>query len=164
MTDEESRPQRTPCSPRAPGRPGRLDDCRVIELPRIQDARGNQSFVEGGRHIPFDIRRVYYLYDVPGGESRGGHAHRRVQQLIIAMSGSFAVVLDDGSRRRTVRLCRSFFGLYIPTMVWRELVDFSSGAVCAVLASEFYDGSDYYRDYQEFRRAASTLRGKKRSR
>ena len=131
-----------------------MDECRVIELPRIQDARGNLTFVEGGQHIPFDIKRLYYLYDVPGGESRGGHAHKALQQLIIAMSGSFDVVLDDGFKRRTVSLRRSFVGLYVPTMVWRELVDFSSGAVCSVLASEYYDASDYYRDYDEFRRAA----------
>lgn len=109
--------------------------------------------------MPFEIRRLYYLYDVPGGATRGGHAHRALEQLIIAMSGSFTVVLDDGESRRRVSLRRSFYGLYIPTMIWRELEDFSSGAVCSVLASEFYDASDYYRDYDEFRRDAAKLRG-----
>ena len=134
--------------------PTSIDDCRVIELPRIHDARGNLTFVEGGRHVPFEIKRVYYLYDVPGGEARGGHGHRKLRQLIIAMSGSFDVVLDDGRRKRTVSLNRSYYGLFIPRMVWRELVNFSSGSVCTVLASEFYDASDYYRDYDEFRREA----------
>lgn len=127
-----------------------LADCRILDLPRITDPRGNLSFIEGGRHVPFEIRRVYYIYDVPGGESRGGHAHRRLQQLIIAMAGSFDVVLDDGSERRIVHLNRSYRGLYVPTMIWRELENFSSGSVCAVVASEPYDESDYYRDYEEF--------------
>ena len=128
-------------------------DCRLIELPRLADPRGNLTFVEGNVHIPFDIRRVFYLYDVPGGASRGGHAHRQLEQLIVAMSGSFTVVLDDGRERRRVPLNRSYRGLYIPCMIWRELEDFSSGAVCAVLASTRYDESDYFRDYGEFRAA-----------
>ena len=111
-----------------------LADCRILDLPRITEPRGNLSFIEGGRHVPFEIRRVYYIYDVPGGESRGGHAHRRLQQLIIAMAGSFDVVLDDGSERRIVHLNRSYRGLYVPTMIWRELENFSSGSVCAVVA------------------------------
>jgi len=127
-----------------------LDACRVIELPRVTDPRGNLTFVEGGRHAPFDIRRVYYLYDVPGGAERGGHAHRGLQQLLIAMSGSFDVLLDDGSARRRFHLNRSYYGLYVAPMIWRELDNFSSGSVCLVLASELYDEADYYRDYQQY--------------
>lgn len=127
-----------------------LSDCRIVELPKISDPRGNLSFIEGDQHVPFEIKRVYYLYDVPGGEARGGHAHRKLQQLIIAMSGSFDVVLDDGFERKTVCLNRSYQGLYLSSMIWRELVNFSSGAVCVVLASEYYDEDDYYRDYDAF--------------
>jgi hypothetical protein len=127
---------------------------RVIEFPIVPDHRGNLTFVEGGRHIPFDIQRVFYLYDVPGGETRAGHALRTVEQVLIAMSGSFDVVLDDGERRGTVTLNRSYFGLYIPRFTWRELENFSSGAVCLVLASLRYDEADYYRDYDEFLAAA----------
>jgi hypothetical protein len=131
-----------------------LDECRIIDLPRIQDPRGNLTFIEGVNHVPFAIARVYYLYDVPGGESRGGHAHRQLEQFIIAMSGSFDVVLDDGSERRTVSLNRSYYGLYMPRMIWRELVNFSSGSVCTVLASRPYEEEDYYRDYDKFVAAA----------
>lgn len=130
-----------------------LSECRVVELPKISDPRGNLTFVEGGRHIPFDIARVYYLYDVPGGAERGGHAHRALQQLIIAMSGSFDVILDDGRAKRRYHLNRSYFGLYVCPMIWRELDNFSSGSVCMVLASNLYDEADYYRDYQDFRSA-----------
>jgi dTDP-4-dehydrorhamnose 3,5-epimerase-like enzyme len=132
----------------------RLGDCRLIDLPVVPDARGNLSFVEGENHIPFDIARVFYLYDVPGGESRGGHANRRSDQLIIAMSGSFDVIVDDGFKRMTYGLNRSYFGLYIPRMIWRELANFSSGAVCTVLASARYDAQDYYRSYDEFRQVS----------
>jgi dTDP-4-dehydrorhamnose 3,5-epimerase-like enzyme len=128
----------------------RVADAKLVELPRVTDPRGNLTFIEGSRHVPFAIARVYYLYDVPGGETRGGHAHRALEQLIIAMSGSFDVVLDDGRDQRTVNLNRSYYGLYLPRMVWRELVNFSSGSVCAVLASEYYDEADYFRDYDEF--------------
>ena len=131
-----------------------LDDCRIIELPQVQDRRGNLTFVESGGHVPFEIKRVYYLYDVPGGASRGGHAHRRLEQLIIAMSGSFDVELDDGNRRQTYSLNRSHYGLYMPCMIWRELTNFSSGSVCTMLASRHYEEEDYYRDYDEFRTAA----------
>lgn len=117
--------------------------CKLIELPRLNDARGNLSFVEGGIHVPFDIQRVYYLYDVPGGAERGGHAHKGLQQLIIAMSGSFDVLLDDGKVKKLVHLNRSYNGLYICPMIWRELVNFSSGSVCMVLASNRYDEDDY---------------------
>jgi hypothetical protein len=123
---------------------------KIIELPRIQDQRGNLTFLEGGSHVPFAIKRVYYLYDVPGGESRGGHAHRDLEQFIIAASGSFTVVLDNGGDRREYFLNRSYFGLYVPRMVWRELENFSSGSVCLVLASTAYDEADYIRDYNDY--------------
>lgn len=127
-----------------------INNCKLIELPKIQDPRGNLTFVEGGEHIPFNIQRVYYLYDVPGGAERGGHAHKGLHQLIIAMSGSFDVVLDDGSEKKRIHLNRSYNGLYVCPMMWRELDNFSSGAVCMVLASNRYSEDDYYRDYDEF--------------
>lgn len=127
-----------------------LNDCRLIELPKITDPRGNLTFVEGGNHIPFDIKRVYYLYDVPGGSDRGAHAHKNLHQFVIAMSGSFDIVLDDGDRQRRFHLNRSYYGLYVCPMMWRTLDNFSSGGVCMVLASERYDESDYIRDYDEF--------------
>jgi dTDP-4-dehydrorhamnose 3,5-epimerase-like enzyme len=127
-----------------------IEDCKLIELPKISDLRGNLSFIEGGQHIPFDIQRVYYLYDVPGGSERGGHAHKGLKQLIIAMSGSFDVVLDDGQEKKRIHLSRSYIGLYVCPMIWRELDNFSSGSVCMVLASNRYDEADYYRDYSEF--------------
>lgn len=127
-----------------------LADCHLIDLPKIEDPRGNLTFVEGGGHIPFDIRRVYYLYDVPGGSERGSHAHRGLRQFIIAMSGSFDVVLDDGVASRRFSLNRSYYGLYVPPMMWRTLDNFSSGSVCMVLASERYAESDYIRDYHQF--------------
>jgi dTDP-4-dehydrorhamnose 3,5-epimerase-like enzyme len=128
----------------------KITDCALIDLPRILDNRGNLTFVEGGRHVPFEIKRIYYLYDVPGGASRAGHAHKNLQQLIVAMSGSFDVRVDDGVHRQTFHLNRSYFGLYIPNMIWREIDTFSSGAVCLALASDFYDESDYYRSHAEF--------------
>ena len=127
-----------------------LDTCRIIDLPKIVDARGNLTFVEGGNHIPFEIKRTYYLYDVPGGAERGGHAHKGLHQLIIAISGAFDIVLDDGSRKQRYHLNRSYFGLYVCPMIWREMDNFSSGAVCLVLASNLYDEADYYRNYAEF--------------
>lgn len=128
----------------------RIDNCNIIDLPKIQDPRGNLTFIEGSSHIPFDIKRVYYLYDVPGGAERGGHAHKALHQLIIAMSGSFDVVIDDGKDKRRIHLNRSYNGLYVCPMIWRELDNFSSGSVCMVLASNKYDEDDYYRDYAEF--------------
>lgn len=125
-------------------------DCRLISLPRIQDPRGNLTFIEGGSHVDFDIRRVYYLYDVPGGSERGGHAHKELRQLIIAMSGSFDVLLDDGDDKKVFHLNRSYVGLYVCPMIWRQLDNFSSGSVCMVLASNRYDEVDYYRDYAQF--------------
>ena len=131
-------------------RSGELGLCRLVDLPKISDPRGNLTFVEGGQHIPFDIQRVYYLYDVPGGAERGGHAHKGLQQLIVAMSGSFDVVLDDGKEKKRVHLSRSYYGLYVCPMIWRELDNFSSGSVCMVLASNRYDEDDYYRDYASY--------------
>ncbi|HZP87692.1 MAG TPA: FdtA/QdtA family cupin domain-containing protein [Burkholderiales bacterium] len=131
-----------------------LERCRFVELPIIHDPRGNLTFVESGRHIPFDIKRVYYLYDVPGGAARAGHGHRTLQQLIVAMSGSFDVVLDDGVRQRRYHLNRSYYGLYVAPMMWREIDNFSSGSVCMVLASDYYNESDYYRSYDAFLRDA----------
>lgn len=130
-----------------------LELCRFIELPIVHDPRGNLTFVEGGRHAPFDIKRVYYLYDVPGGATRAGHGHKALHQLVIAMSGSFDIVLDDGSRTRRYHLNRSYYGLYIAPMMWREIDNFSSGSVCMVLASEFYDEADYFREYGDFKAA-----------
>jgi dTDP-4-dehydrorhamnose 3,5-epimerase-like enzyme len=127
-----------------------VDDCKILDLPKISDPRGNLTFIEGGDHVPFDIQRVYYLYDVPGGAERGGHAHKALQQLIVAMSGSFDVVLNDGENKKRVHLNRSYNGLYVCPMIWRELDNFSSGSVCMVLASNKYDEVDYYRDYAEF--------------
>lgn len=135
-----------------------IETCRFIDMPIINDPRGNLSFIEGERHVPFDIKRVYYLYDVPGGAHRGGHAHRKLHQLVIAMSGSFDIVLDDGERTRRYHLNRSYYGLYIAPMMWREMDNFSSGSVCLVLASDYYDEADYYRDHGAFLEAARALR------
>jgi hypothetical protein len=129
-----------------------LSDCKLISLPKIQDPRGNLTFIEGGSHVDFEIRRVYYLYDVPGGASRGGHAHKALHQLIVALSGSFDALLDDGQEKKTFHLNRSYKGLYVCPMIWRELSNFSSGSVCMVLASNRYDEADYYRDYDQFLR------------
>lgn len=123
---------------------------RLIELPKVHDDRGNLTFVESSVHVPFDIKRVYYLYDVPGGAYRGGHAHRNLEQCLVAVAGSFDVIVDTGTRRESVTLNRSFYGLYIPRMVWREITNFSSGSVCLVLASDFYCESDYIRDRMQF--------------
>lgn len=131
-----------------------LSSCKLIDLPKIMEPRGNLTFIEGRLHLPFEIRRVYYLYDVPGGSERGGHAHKDLQQFIIAMSGSFDVVLSDGKERRVFHLNRSYYGLYLSSMIWRELNNFSSGSVCLVLASEHYDEGDYYRNYDQYCSAA----------
>lgn len=127
-----------------------IEKCEIIVLPKISDPRGNLTFIEGNKHIPFEIKRTYYLYDVPGGAERGGHAHKGLHQLIIAMSGSFDVVLDDGEENKRIHLNRSYNGLYVCPMIWRELDNFSSGSVCMVLASNLYDESDYYRNYNEY--------------
>src|SRR5450759_4045428 len=127
-----------------------IENCKLIELPKISDPRGNLTFIEGMQHIPFEIRRVYYTYDVPGGTDRGGHAHKALHQLIIAMSGSFDVTLNDGRNKKKFHLNRSYQGLYVCPMIWRDLDNFSSGSVCMVLASNIYEESDYYRDYNEY--------------
>ena len=128
----------------------RLENCRLIKFPIISDPRGNLSVIEGGNHIPFEIKRVYYLYDVPGGAERGGHAHKQLEQLIIAMSGSFDVLLDDGKNKRKFHLNRSYYGLYVSPMVWREIDNFSSGSVCMAIVSAPYDEADYFREYKDF--------------
>jgi hypothetical protein len=123
---------------------------QILDIPIAHDQRGNLSVVEGGELIPCDIKRLYYLYDVPGGATRGGHAHRNLRQLIIAASGSFDVILDNGVSRQKFSLNRSYKGLYIPVMTWREIENFSSGAVCMVLASEHFDETDYIYEYDAF--------------
>jgi oxalate decarboxylase/phosphoglucose isomerase-like protein (cupin superfamily) len=133
---------------------GALSLCRRIALPVISDPRGNLTFIEGERHIPFPIKRIYYLYDVPGGAHRAGHAHKALQQLLIAMSGSFDVTLDDGTSKATFHLNRSYEGIYIPPMIWRDIDNFSSGSVCMAIASGWFDEGDYYREYKDFLQAA----------
>ena len=125
-------------------------DCSIIEINKHQHDKGNLSVIENGITVPFDVKRVYYLYDVPGGESRGGHAHKELRQLIVAASGSFNVTLDDGNVKRTFTLNRPYRGLLVVPGIWRELDDFSSGAVCLVMASMVYDADDYIRDYEQF--------------
>ena len=125
-------------------------DCKLIDLRRISDPRGNLTPIEGGVDVPFDIKRVYYLYDVPGGESRGAHAHKEQYQLIVAANGSFTVTLDDGVEKKSFNLNRSYYGLLVVPGIWRDLDDFSSGAVLLCLASEHYDAADFIRDYDEF--------------
>ena len=132
-----------------------LKDCKLINLPVIHERRGNLTFIEGEQHVPFPIKRVYYVYDVPGGSERGGHAHKGLHQFIVAMSGSFDVKLDDGRRKRRFTLNRSYFGLYLCPMIWREIDNFSSGAVCLVLASEYYEEEDYIRRYPRFLKLAA---------
>ena len=127
-----------------------IQDCRMIELDKHHHVKGNISVVENNTTIPFAVKRVYYLYDIPGGESRGGHAHKILHQLIIAVSGSFSVILNDGTEQRAVFLNRPYHALYVVPGIWRELDDFSSGSVCLVLASELYNETDYIRDYSEF--------------
>ena len=127
-----------------------LKECSIIELPVRRDPRGNLTFIESERHIPFPVRRVFYLYDVPGGESRAGHALKSCHQFIIAASGSFDVVLDDGNEKQRYHLNRSYYGLLLPPLIWREIDNFSSGSVCLVLASEYYGEDEYYRTYTEY--------------
>jgi dTDP-4-dehydrorhamnose 3,5-epimerase-like enzyme len=127
-----------------------IDDCKIIELDKHHKIKGNITVIENNKTVPFDVKRIYYLYDVPGGEARGGHAHRNLYQLIVAASGSFNVVLNDGKNTKTITLNRPYQGLFIVPGIWRELDNFSSGSVCLVLASEKYDENDYIRDYNEF--------------
>jgi dTDP-4-dehydrorhamnose 3,5-epimerase-like enzyme len=124
---------------------------KIIDLPKIADHRGNLTFIEGNRHIPFPTRRVYYLYDVPAGAERGGHAHRKCEEFIIAACGSFTVMIDDGRKRKKYFLNRPHYGLYVPRMLWRELENFSSGSICLVVSSEEYEESDYLRSYKQFK-------------
>lgn len=137
-----------------------IQDCRVVSLPTIHNRKGNLTYVEARRHVPFEIRRVYYLYDVPGGAERGGHAHRALHQFIIAMSGSFDVKLDNGTEQQKYHLNRSYMGLYICPMIWRELDNFSSGSVCLVLASAPYREPDYFRNYQTYLNALRRATGR----
>lgn len=127
-------------------------NCNVFELPKIHNRAGNITALNSHIDIPFSVKRVYYLYDIPGGEVRGGHAHKKLQQLIIAASGSFDVIIDDGRNRKVIHLNRSNYGVHIIPGIWRELVNFSSGSVCLVLASEKYDEDDYLREYEDFKK------------
>jgi len=127
-----------------------VEHCRIIDLPKILDPRGNLSFVEGDNHIPFEIKRIFYIYDVPGGETRAGHSNMHSEQFLIAMSGSFDVIVDDGFRKKKFHLNRAYYGLYLPINIWREIDNFSSGAVCLVLTSTLYAAEDYIRDYDHF--------------
>ncbi len=128
-----------------------IDKVRLIDLPKIVDERGNLSFIEGENHIPFRIERTYMIYDVPGGEIRGGHAYKELSEFIIAVSGSFDIVIDDGHEKRTYSLNRSYYGLYVPKLIWRSLENFSTNSLCMILASHKYDESDYLRDYHDFK-------------
>jgi len=127
-----------------------LADCKLIDLPKITDPRGNLTFIESERHLPFDIKRVFYLYDVPTGEDRGAHAHRKLHQFLICLSGSFDVALDDGFKKDTIHLNRPWKGLHIPPMIWASEINFDPGSVCLVMASEYFEEADYIRDYSEF--------------
>jgi dTDP-4-dehydrorhamnose 3,5-epimerase-like enzyme len=134
-----------------------IEECKIIELPRISDPRGNLTFIEGNSNIPFAMKRAYWIYDVPGGEIRGGHSYRTLRELIIAVSGSFDVAVDDGSDKRVFSLNRSYYGLYVPSMIWRDLENFSTNSLCLILASDVYSEADYIRDYGEF----LAMKGKK---
>ena len=129
-----------------------VDDCKLIELPKVSDTRGNLTFIEGDRHVPFDIKRVFYVYDIPSGQARGAHAHRRLHQFLVCLSGGLDVMLDDGRKKRTVHLNRPWLGLHVPPMIWASEGDFDPGTVYVVLASALYDAADYVRDYEEFSR------------
>lgn len=127
-----------------------VNNCQIINLKKIENRRGNLTPVENGIDIPFDVERVYYLYDVPGGETRGGHAHKDLQQFIVAVAGSFDVILDDGVERKTIKMNRSSYGLFVTKMIWREIVNFSTGAICLVLASLPYMEEEYLRNFDKF--------------
>ena len=127
-----------------------MDKPRIVNLPQFLDARGNLSFVEQENHIPFAIKRTYWLYDVPGGECRGGHAYKENQEFIVALSGSFDVILDDGKEKKVFTLNRSYYGLYVPKGLWREMENFSTNSLAMILSSTNYDANDYIRDYDEF--------------
>jgi hypothetical protein len=127
-----------------------IDDCRIIELPKISARQGNITFVEGIKHVPFSIERVYYIYDVPGGEERGAHAHIELMQILVSAMGAFDVILDDGHQKKKFHMDRAYYGVLVPRMIWREIVNFSSGGICLVLASQPYNEHDYIRDYSHF--------------
>lgn len=133
----------------------KIKGCELINLPQISDPRGNLTFIESSKQIPFDIQRVYYLYDIPGGSMRGGHAHLKLEQLIISVHGSFDVILDDGTNKEIVSLNRAYQGLKIKNFIWRELINFSSGSICLVLANMPYSEDDYIRNYDEFLKLVS---------
>ena len=135
-----------------------LKDCKIITLPKIEDHRGNLTFIEQNNHIPFEIKRVYYLYDVPGGGLRGGHAHKNLHEFIIAANGSFDVILKDGTDEVRHHMNRSYYGLYVPPGVWRELDNFSSGSVSLVLASDFFNEDDYIREYKDFQKMVKDIK------
>jgi len=132
-----------------------IDDCKIIQLPKIKDPRGNLTFLENKNQIPFEIKRVFYIYDVPTGENRGSHAHRNLKQFIICLSGSFDVFLDDGKCKKTMHLNRPWQGLFVPSMIWSSEVNFDPGSVCLVLVSELYDSTSYIRDYDLFVKLAN---------
>lgn len=130
----------------------KIGDVKLIELPRIPDERGNLTFVENGTHLPFDIKRVYWIYDVPGGEVRGGHAYKELYEVVIALSGSFDVVVNDGKTEKTFSLNRSYYGLLVPKMIWRQLSNFSTNSLALIMADEDYDENDYLRSYEEYKK------------
>lgn len=132
-----------------------LKDVKIINLPKIIDPRGNLTFIEEENHIPFKIKRTYWIYDVPGGEIRGGHAYKTLNEFIVALSGSFEVILDDAKEKRSYLLNRSYYGLYVPSMIWRSIENFSTNSLCLVLASDEYDPKEYIRDYNEFKIAVN---------
>lgn len=134
----------------------RIKDCKLVDIRRIASDSGSLAFIEGSRDIPFDVKRVYFLYDVPAGAVRGSHAHKSLSQLFIAASGSFDVHLDDGYNKASYHLNRPFYGLYVPPLLWRTLDNFSSGSVCIVMASDYYEESDYIRDYHDFRHSLAS--------
>jgi dTDP-4-dehydrorhamnose 3,5-epimerase-like enzyme len=129
-----------------------INDCKIIELPKVLDDRGNLSFFQNGDQIPFDIKRVYWIYDVPGGEQRGGHAYKELQELIVALSGSFDVVLNDGQHQKTFTLNRSYYGLYVPKMIWRQMENFSTNSLAFIAADDSYNEKQYIRDFSEFKK------------
>lgn len=131
-----------------------LSEAKIIQLPKIMDPRGNLSVIEQNKNIPFEIKRTYWIYDVPGGETRGGHAYKENQEFIVALSGSFDVMLDDGTRQKTFSLNRSYMGLFVPKGLWREMSNFSTNSLALVLSSTKYDKEDYIRDYQDFLKSA----------
>lgn len=136
-----------------------LLDCKVVSLQKVSDRRGNLTVVQSGLDVPFHVKRVFYIYDIPGGESRGGHAHKTLYQFVVCMMGSFEVVIDDGVTKDIVRLNRSYTGLLIPSQIWAAEQNFSSGGICLVAASEFYNESDYIRTYEDFLRYRKSLEG-----